>query len=86
MARLPAPDSVATIAGVLIGSLLYRVLSRQAPPTADDADLVVRLVLAGTGGGPGSAVVGLELQVDRVGGCLGGAGGGGLADDDAEVR
>ncbi|ADP83034.1 TetR/AcrR family transcriptional regulator [Pseudofrankia inefficax] len=41
---------VPTIAGVLIGSLLYRVLSRQEPPTADDADLVVRVVLGGAGG------------------------------------
>ncbi|OHV30816.1 MULTISPECIES: TetR/AcrR family transcriptional regulator [Pseudofrankia] len=45
-----APDaSVPTIAGVLIGSMLYRVLSRQAPPMADDADLVVRLVFNGSG-------------------------------------
>ncbi|ONH22565.1 TetR/AcrR family transcriptional regulator [Pseudofrankia asymbiotica] len=45
-----APDApVSTIAGVLIGSMLYRVLSRQAPPTADDADLVVGLVFHGSG-------------------------------------
>lgn len=45
-----APDApVPTIAGVLIGSMLYRVLSRQAPPTADDANLVVRLVFNGSG-------------------------------------
>ncbi|MCK9904743.1 TetR family transcriptional regulator [Parafrankia colletiae] len=45
--QLGSEVPVPTIAGVLIGSLLYRVLSMQAPPTADDADMVVRLVLAG---------------------------------------
>ncbi|MBL7488680.1 TetR/AcrR family transcriptional regulator [Frankia sp. AgB1.9] len=48
--QLGSEAPVPTIAGVLIGSLLYRVLSRQEAPTADDADLVVRVVLGGTGG------------------------------------
>ncbi|MBL7500175.1 TetR/AcrR family transcriptional regulator [Frankia sp. CNm7] len=47
--QLASDAPVPTIASVLIGSLLYRVLTRQAPPTVDDADLVVRLVLGGAG-------------------------------------
>jgi hypothetical protein len=34
-----------TVASTLVGSLLYRVLARQRPPTADDANALVALVL-----------------------------------------
>lgn len=39
---------VPVIASVLIGSMLYRVLGRQAPPTAHDADQLVDLVFHGS--------------------------------------
>jgi AcrR family transcriptional regulator len=46
--QLASGAPVPTIADLLIGSVLYRVLSRQTSPTADDTDRAVRLVLDGS--------------------------------------
>lgn len=48
--QLAQDAPLSTIASVLIGSPLYRVLGRQATPHAHDADELVRLVLHGATG------------------------------------
>lgn len=45
--QIRADADLGAIASTLIGSLLYRVLTRHAPPTTEDADRLVDLVLRG---------------------------------------
>ncbi|GAA0973532.1 TetR/AcrR family transcriptional regulator [Acrocarpospora macrocephala] len=45
--QIDSDADLPTVASTLVGSLLYRVLARQRPPTADDANALVALVLKG---------------------------------------
>ncbi|RZU65327.1 TetR family transcriptional regulator [Microterricola gilva] len=53
--QLPADADVSTIAAVLIGFLLYRILGRQRLPAASDVDALVSLVVRRQGDGHGEA-------------------------------
>lgn len=46
-AQLRADADLESIASTLVGALLYRVLGRNRPPTTQDADHLVELVLRG---------------------------------------